>query len=310
MSTRYMQVIRKKEREGFQKIKEIEHQKQCSYPLQDILYTSDFTFTFFSSKGDSGEILLATSKTDPKVQYLVKHAFYDCACNEYIYSKIGNKMGISIAPVQFFWNNDKNPIFASDFLCGITFFDSGKTISYQKLMEEKDEIINWQDYFKMKGLEILFDEGDGIEIIKQKNKIYRIDTTDSFAISHLDIANLVYHFYLGDFTSSEAKENLLKRTFANKTRRNYWKFGMNTFLSYYSVEYLSLFLEPFFLMKKITLKEIQEWNRVVTFFYPNLIGEYFQSYFMNIKKDVEIFLQEMACEFPQLKKYFVTNDTN
>ena len=48
MSTRYMQVIRKKEREGFQKIKEIEHQKQCSYPLQDILYTSDFTFTFFS----------------------------------------------------------------------------------------------------------------------------------------------------------------------------------------------------------------------------------------------------------------------
>lgn len=116
--------IRKFERESFRKLKEQEN-KNKKFPVhEDILYISDFTLEKFSNFGDSGDLYLATNKHNPDEKYILKHEYYDCACNEYMYSKIGNKMGIKIAQVKLFILNDKEKKFKSDFVCGIKYFEN------------------------------------------------------------------------------------------------------------------------------------------------------------------------------------------
>jgi len=115
--------IRNYERSSFRELKEKENKDRIIPISEDILYTSDFTLEKFSSSGDSGELFLATNKKNHDERYIIKHEYYDCACNEYMYSKIGNKMGIKIAPVKLFVVNDKEKKFKSDFVCGIKYLE-------------------------------------------------------------------------------------------------------------------------------------------------------------------------------------------
>ena len=102
--------IRNLERDSFRKLKK-EENKNKNVPISDdILYISDFILERFPNSGDSGDLYLATSKHNPKEKYILKHEYYDCACNEYMYSKVGNKMGIKIVPVKLFVLDDRENI--------------------------------------------------------------------------------------------------------------------------------------------------------------------------------------------------------
>ena len=60
----------------------------------DVVKTTDFVFSApFEREGDSGKLLLAKRKADRSDRYFVKHAFTDCACNEYVYTKLAQAMG-------------------------------------------------------------------------------------------------------------------------------------------------------------------------------------------------------------------------
>ena len=108
------------------------------------MYTSDFTFEKFSNSGDSGDLYLATNKYDCNDKYIIKHEYYDCACNEFMYSKIGNKMGIKIALVKLFVVNDKEKKFKSDFVCGIKYFEDCNHVHFDDIVKNKDNINNWK----------------------------------------------------------------------------------------------------------------------------------------------------------------------
>lgn len=287
--------IRKFERESFRKLKEQEN-KNKKFPVhEDILYISDFTLEKFSNFGDSGDLYLATNKHNPNEKYILKHKYYDCACNEYMYSKIGNKMGIKIAQVKLFILNDKEKKFKSDFVCGIKYFENCEHVNFEHIIKNKNNINNWEDYFRMLCLEALFEEGDGIEVVKYNDEIYRLDTTDAFTISDFYIHPLAYDYNNNGINIREfANKTILKMSERNTDSRiSRWEFAIDYYLEKFGDKYFEYYLETFRRLEQVTEKDIEKWTSILTFFYPNVIGEYFRNYFYNLKLDVEQFLIKM-----------------
>lgn len=67
--------------------KEQENQGKPPITSPDVVQTADFVFSQIPhQEGDSGRLLLAKRKVDRNDRYLVKHAYTDCACNEFIYT--------------------------------------------------------------------------------------------------------------------------------------------------------------------------------------------------------------------------------
>lgn len=284
--------VRKFERDGFRKLKEYENNNKNVPMSDDILYISDFDLKKFPNSGDSGDLYLATNKHNYNEKYILKHEYYDCACNEYMYSKIGNKMGIKIAPVKLFILDVKDNKFKSDFVCGIKYLENCEHVSFNYIEENKDIINNWKDYFRMFCLETLFDESDGIEVIKYQNEIYRLDTTAAFTISDFYIYPLAYDYNKDGINIREwANDNILKRAKRNSDSRiSKWEFDKKNFIEKFGCKYLNYYLETYQLLKNISDEDIEEWVTNLTFFYPNVIGEYFKIYISNLKLDVEKFL--------------------
>lgn len=281
--------IRNIEREQLRKIKEIENANKKVELLEDILDTKDFTFEKYSAAGDSGSLLLATSKKDKAEKYIVKHEYYDCACNEYMYSKIANEMNINVAPVKMFSVTNKKNIFKSDFVCGIKYYEDAQRVGYKYIENNKEQIENWKDYFKFKGMESLFFEADDIEIIKKDKFIYRIDTTAAFTLSHVFISHLAYEGeYDGIDIRKFAYDRIIKlanfnKEFALKT----WTAAIEEFKEHKDTKYLQYYLEPFKLFLNIDEKKIEKWCDTICYFYPNIIGEYYKIYLENIKECIK-----------------------
>ena len=238
-SKRNEDIIRNRERNNFAILKEKENYGRKFIDSDDILYTNSFHLEKYSNSGDSGDLLLATNKLNSDKKYILKHEYYDCACNEYMYSKIGNKLGINITPVKLFFINDKKNNFKSDFVCGIKYFENANKIGYNNIIKDKENIKNWHDYFRFKGMESLFFESDGIEVLKDKDYIYRIDTTSSFTISNFDISYLAYDYeYEGiNIKQFTEKKILEKAKFDTNRRINKWKFDKSFFVEHYGMEY-------------------------------------------------------------------------
>lgn len=285
--------IRNYEREAFRTLKKLENKEKKIPSSKDILYMNDFILEEFESDGDSGKLYLATNKYNHAEKYILKHEYYDCACNEFMYSKIGNKMGIKIAPVKLFILNDLEDKFKSDFVCGIKYLENCEHISLKKLEQEKDKIKNWQDYFKMLCLECLFEESDGIEVVKYNNEIYRLDMTASFKISDFYIHPLAYNYkYNGinirEFATKNIMDGSMQRT---EYRIHRWKSDIKYFTNNYDKKYLKDYMETFELFLNVSEKNIEEWVNILTIIYPNVIGDYFKQYFKNLKLDVEQLLK-------------------
>lgn len=291
--------VRNYERISFQELK-LEENKNRSIPVSDdILYISDFTLEKYRCGGDSGNLFLATNKHNPLEKYVLKHEYYDCACNEYMYSKIGNKLGIKIASVKLFVLDNKKNVFKSDFVCGIKYFENCKHVNFDYIETNKNNIDNWMDYFRMYGLGSLLEESDGIEVVKHNKEIYRLDTTDSFTLSDFFIHPLAYNYNdkNGNNIRKMANKNILLMAKGNtEGRMNMWMFNLQYFLKKYESKYVAYYLETFKLLEKVSEKDIEDWINILTWFYPDVIGEYFKKYLVNLKLDVEKFLIRVSKE--------------
>lgn len=258
----------------------------------DILNISDYTIENYSDYGDSGMLYLATSKKNSSEKYILKHQYFDCACNEYMYSQIGNKIGVKIAPVKLFIVDEKESIFKTPCVCGIKYLDSSEHVSFKYVEENKNSIKNWQDYIKIISLESIFEESDGIEVLKYNNEIYRIDTTDSF-ISEYFISGL-FNNKLSNNEREIFKNMLLKSAERNsKYRIMGWKLNLENFIKNYGKEYKNIYLKPFKDLNKISSKDIKTWTKKLEEIYPPVIERFFVTYFEYLNKDIKLFLKEL-----------------
>lgn len=82
--------------------KEQENQEKPPITSPDVVQTADFVFSQIPhQEGDSGRLLLAKRKVDRNDRYLVKHAYTDCACNEFIYTKLAQAMGYCMRTLSY-----------------------------------------------------------------------------------------------------------------------------------------------------------------------------------------------------------------
>ncbi len=264
--------------------------------VSDILYAKDYEFTFFSNSGDSGELLLACNKKNPNEKYLVKHEHIDCACNEFMYSKIGNYLGIKIPDVKLFVLDKQNTVnFKSLYVCGITYLENSEKMNFSKIQEQKSNIKNWKDYFKMRSLEALFEESDDIEVLKHQNEIYRIDAVDAFTLCEVSLSILLKsNFACGLF-------NLIIR--GNKESRFLeWELAIKNFEKNCGKENLKYFLEPFYLFLEIPSLMIENWSKILNRIYPEQVSVYYQEYFKYLKMDLQEFMNSKKEYFDSRKK--------
>ena len=77
------------------------------------------------------------------------------------------------------------------------------------------------------------------------------------------------------------------------SRISSWESDVNYFLEKFENKYLNYYLETYQLLENVPDEEIDQWISILTFFYPNVIGEYFKIYFSNLKLDVKKFLIKM-----------------
>ncbi len=126
------------------KSKEKENQNKPPITSPDVVETADFLFSQpFPHDGDSGPLLLATRNANRKERYLVKHAYTDCACNEFVYTKLAQAMGYCMPDAVLFQRSKgaQCPCFKTEYIIGERYLKVVDACpSYERVREQA---INW-----------------------------------------------------------------------------------------------------------------------------------------------------------------------
>lgn len=270
---KYMMTLRMESKE-----KENQHKPPITSP--DVVETADFVFSqAFQREGDSGKLLLAKQKKNRANQYLVKHAYTDCACNEFIYTKLAQAMGYCMPNAVLFRLSpgEKRPYFKTEYIIEERYLNvTDPSPAYEKIRERAK---NWEHYFAFYGLYSLTGEGDGVEILlADDDKIYRVDTTDAFPISNWQLDTAGVNLEIGGCNPyMEAKKQLLNRDFSGILNVSYCDLFLAS-CSKISEEGRLYFLEPFARIQEIPRDYIDDFLNTLCCFYPDFIGDYFKRY--------------------------------
>lgn len=275
--------------------KQQENQGKPLITSPDVVETSDFVFTPFcplGHDGDSGSLLLAKQKENRNVRYVIKHAYTDCACNEYIYTKLAQAMGYTMpgAVLLQLSSTEKRKYFQTEYLIGIQYLDL--EIEAPSYTEIQEKATNWVEYFSFWGMYAMFGESDSFETpLAKDGKIYRIDTTDAFPIStwQLDDAGINMDIH-GVNPYAMHKKQLLSSDFSHillpSWCDSYFEFCRKT-----DQNGIPHFLEPFARIQEIRQDYIDDFLDTLCYFYPDFIGEYFKRYISALKKQCADYLK-------------------
>ena len=260
----------------------------------DIVYTTDFIFSPIERiAGDSGKLLLAQNKTNPNKRYLVKHEYTDCACNEYVYTKLAEAMGYCMPDAVLFQISLDEDFdrFRTEYVIGERFLNVIDSDPPYAIIREQAK--NWYQYFGFRALYAMTGECDGIEVLlADDSKIYRVDTTDAFPLSvhHLSFAGVNQNINgMNPYIST--KNALLSADFDNTLYHDLCDFQFEKCLKIYrsSVRY---FLEPFERIQEISKDYIDDFLNTLCYFYPDFIGDYFKRYISGLQKQCAAYLRE------------------
>lgn len=278
-----------------------ENQNKPQITSSDVVQTADFVFSQgLHHDGDSGKLLLAKRKTDRKEQYLVKHEYTDCACNEFVYTKLVQAMGYSMPDAILFQLSpgEKRSCFKTEYIIGeryLTVVDPSPT--YETVREKAK---NWEHYFAFLGLYGLTDENDGIELLLANDeRIYRVDTTDAFPISNyqLDVAGINkeingYNKEISGYNPYiETRKMLLSQDFSGILNLSSCNWCLKRCLKT-DAGSLPYFLEPFARIRDIPSDYIDGFLNTLCYFYPDFIGDYFKLYLSALQEQCWAYYKE------------------
>ena len=262
----------------------------------DVVQTSDFTFADFCPLGhigDSGSLLLARQKGDRQNRYVVKHAYTDCACNEYVYTKLAQAMEYTMPGAVLFQLSptEKRRYFKTEYIIGIRYLDlKNESPSYAEIREMA---VNWKEYFSFIGMYAMFGERDSFETpLAKDNKIYRIDTTDAFPISNyqLDMAGINREVGTGNPHIIFEKQ-FLSSDLSHVLSKSWCDLNLKTCQEKYESS-TPYFLEPFSRIQEIRNDYIDDFLNTLCYFYPDFIGEYLKRYIFALQAQCADYLKE------------------
>lgn len=143
----------------------------------DILDAADFTFAPFmpEREGDSGALQMATLKVDSRIQYIIKSATPELACNEFMYHKIASALGLYTQEVKLF-----RGILNCPYAAGIRYSPKA-----QKFICADADIANRHDFYRFETLYVILNEEDSEEYyIDELNRVFKLDNAASFHINY------------------------------------------------------------------------------------------------------------------------------
>jgi len=259
----------------------------------DVVQTGDFVFSqSLEHHGDSGKLLLAKRNADRKDRYLVKHAYTDCACNEFVYTKLAQAMGYSMPDAVLFQLSpgEKRPYFKTEYIIGERYLNvADPSPSYDKVRECAK---NWTQFFAFYGLYHITGEGDGVELLlADDDLIYRVDTTDAFPLSNyqLDAAGIDQEFS-GINPQAEFKKLLLEKDLSHVLNVSV----CDRFLERCAEidrDSRPYFLEPFARMQEVRGDYIDDFLNTLCYFYPDFIGDFFKRYLSALQAQCSAYLK-------------------
>ena len=269
--------------------KQKENQGKPPLLSPDVAQTKDFIFTPINNPlnriGDSGPLLLAKRKSDNQEQYLIKHAYTDCACNEFVYTKLAQGMGYKMPDAILFQlsDNQKEDYFITEYIIGLRYLDL--EIESPTYAQIREKATNWTAYFSFKALYHIFDESDSFEIPLAKDGfIYRIDTTDAFPINTWHLSDASINLTLNGYNPYETrKTQLLSSDFSNILSTSMCDMSLANCLKE-NKDSLPYFLEPFIRIQDVSSAYIDQFLNTLCYFYPDFIGDYFKCYITALQK--------------------------
>lgn len=257
----------------------------------DIVQTSDFDFAPFGSRiGDSGKLLLATRWSDEHEKYIVKHTFADCACNEFIYTKLTQAMGYPMpdAVLFRFSPGETRQCFRTEYIIGERFLNVVN--DHPKYEDIRAKASNWTDYFAFAGMYAMTDEGDGMEVVlADDGLIYRVDTADAFPITEIMIRALE------DDRPGSMLGNWARQTVQADSIRTFDPLSVDCELEQcvkLDPGCVPYFLEPFKRIQEIGEDYIDEVLDTLACFYSEEICEFFRRYIAALKAECKKYLIE------------------
>lgn len=276
--------------------KEKENQNKPPITSPDVVQTTDFVFSSFcplGHDGDSGSLLLAKQKSNRTVQYVIKHACTDCACNEFVYTKLAQAMGYTMPNALLFQlsANEKRRYFKTEYIIGLHYLEL--EIESPSYAEIREKAVNWEEYFSFLGMYAMFGESDSFETpLAKDGKIYRIDTTDAFPISiwQLDDAGINTDIH-GVNPYAIRKKQLLSSDFSHILLQSWCD---SYFESCQKIDNscIPYFLEPFTRIQEIPNDYIDNFLNTLCYFYPDFIGDYFKHYISALQKQCAEYLKD------------------
>lgn len=296
-----------------------ENRKKLYSNLADVLNTVDYNFSKkhgIDRVGDSGELLLAYKRENRKERYIVKHYYGDCACNEYVYSKLAYAMDIKTPSVKLFnlSQGEKRRYFNTEYIGAIELLDIKKEgVSFEPLSQE--QVINWQDHLRFKTLYHLFSESDSFEVIQTtEDYIYKIDNSASFMISAIaenvglieSLGKTSYDDFLLELWNKDVNTNVdeLKRVvsqvFLNKLTHLKssdssvifgLRFGLESVKKNYGIDFIRYYLEPLERIQDIPESYIDDFLNTLCYIYPDSLGNYYKEYIEICKVQASQFLK-------------------
>ena len=224
-------------------------------------------------------------QADRNKRYLVKHAYTDCACNEFIYTKLAQVMGYSMPDAVLFQLSpgETRPYFKTEYIIGERYLNvTDPAPTYQKIREQAK---NWKHYFAFYGLYSLTGEGDGVEILlADDDRIYRVDTTDAFPISNFQLDAAGIHQNINGLNPQQVmKEKMLSSDLSQVLNFSWCDAHLASCLKI-CPDSLPYFLDPFARIQDIQSDYIDDFLNTLCYFYPDFIGDYFKRYISALQK--------------------------
>ena len=258
---------------------------------ENILQPKDFIFEKYNPTkftGDSGALLLATSKYDKNVQYVVKHTYPECACNEFMYYQIATELGLSVPTVKLFEISDDDlKYFKSSIAVGIEYIPHSK-----RYLGDNNGIINHSDFFAFFALVVVLNEEDSFEIIVDAdNRLYKIDNSASFGISMAHAAGAAMFNDL-DKQNQDIITALLKRS-AEFTEYDKYRIQHDILLEKYGEEATKHFLNLIKDFSELDETKFDDAFELISHFYNEILGDYYCYFIQNRKAECSRFLNEI-----------------